>query len=63
MVTQIKLLNKIPRRSPPREIVMEDRNDKKSNNIVNYDANNTIQIKDSIAHYFQKKKYVKLKKK
>ena len=34
---------------------MQDRNDVQSKNIVNYDVNNTIQIKYSIEHYYQKK--------
>ena len=58
MAKKIKLLKIIPRRSPPREIVIPDRNDQQSKNIENYDVNNAIQIKDSIAHYYQKEQDV-----
>ena len=48
-------MNRKTRKSLPHEIAMQDRNDVQSKNIVNYDVNNTIQIKYSIEHYYQKK--------
>ena len=58
MVTKTKLMKRKPRRSHPHEIIVPDKNDEQSKNNVNYETNNTIQIKDSIAHYYQKKRDV-----
>ena len=59
MATKINSLNRKIRKNPPHEIVIQDKkDDEKSQNIVNYDVNNKIQIKDSIVYYYQKKKVV-----
>ena len=58
MATKIKLLKIKTRRSLPREIVIQDINNEQSKKIVNYDVNNTIQIKGSIAHCYQKEQDV-----
>ena len=59
MATKINSLNRKIRKNPPHEIVIQDKkDDEKSQNIINYDVNNKIQIKDSIVYYYQKKKVV-----
>ena len=42
------------RRSLPQEIIISDRNISQTKNNVNYESNDTLQIVDSIAHYYQK---------
>ena len=48
MATKIKCLKRKPIRSSTHEFFIQDRNDEQSNNIVNYDVNNTIQIKSHL---------------
>ena len=58
MATKINNMKKKPRRSHPREIVIPDKDGEQSKNNVNYKTKNTIQIQDSIAHYYQNKQDV-----
>ena len=42
----------------PHKIIIHDQNNEQLKNIENHNINNVIQLKHSIAHYYQKKEYV-----
>ena len=55
MVRNIYKIKNNQRRSFPQEIIISDRNVSQTKNNVNYEPNDTLQIFDSIADYYQKK--------